>query len=184
MSRPPPPPPVKPLAERPPAERASGSALIGILRRARWLVAEVISTGSLENASRACSGVGFRVGFGFGLRLVHGLGSRFRLGCGSGLEVVGQREAHLGTVAQCILEHITLTQQAATHVDSLLCDSRLVEGQGGGEGGGELWVDAGVGLGFRRAAFPSANAIVSIAIVSIASPSSKAIFQWAAVRSV
>ena len=136
MSRPPPPPPVKPLAERPPAERASGSALIGILRRARWLVAEVISTGSVENASRACSGVGFRVGFGFSLRLFHGLGSRLRLGCGSGsgLEVVGQREAHLGTVAQCILEHITLTQQAATHVDSLLGDTRLVGGQGGGEG--------------------------------------------------
>ena len=65
MSRPPPPPPAKPLAERPPAERESGSGLIGMLRRARWWVAEVISAGSVENASRACSGVG--LGFGFGL---------------------------------------------------------------------------------------------------------------------
>ena len=48
--------------------------------------------------------------------------------------------------------------------------------------GGEVWVGVGVGLGFRRAA--SANGMVSIAIVSIASPSSKAVFQWAAVRSV
>ena len=65
MSRPPPPPPAKPLAERPPAERTSGSGLIGMLRRARWWVAEVISAGSVESASRACSGGG--LGFGFGL---------------------------------------------------------------------------------------------------------------------
>lgn len=38
-------------------------------------------------------------------------------------------------MTQRILEHLTLTQQAATHVDSLLGDPRLVgEGQGGGEG--------------------------------------------------
>ena len=86
MSRPPPPPPAKPLAERPPVERASGSALIGILRRARWLVAEVISTGSVENASRAYSGVGLGLGFGFGF----GLGLWFELvGLGLGVRSTG-----------------------------------------------------------------------------------------------
>ena len=88
MSRPPPPPPAKPLAERPPVERASGSALIGILRRARWLVAEVISTGSVENASRAYSGVG--VGFGFGFGFGFGLGLWFELvGLGLGIRFTG-----------------------------------------------------------------------------------------------
>ena len=80
MSRPPPPPPAKPLAERPPAERASGSALIGIRRRARGLVAEVMSTGSVENASRAYSGVGFGFGFDYGLGLL--LFELVRLGLG------------------------------------------------------------------------------------------------------
>ena len=74
MSRPPPPPPAKPLAERPPAERESGSGLISMLRRARWWVAKVISAGSVENASRTCSGVGFGFGFGFGLLELVGLG--------------------------------------------------------------------------------------------------------------
>ena len=78
MSRPPPPPPAKPLAERPPAERGSGCALIGILRRARWLVAENISTGLVESASRAWLGV--RFGLGLVLVLVLGLGFGLFLG--------------------------------------------------------------------------------------------------------
>ena len=39
-------------------------------------------------------------------------------------------------------------------------------------------------MGFRPVALPSALGTVSIAIVSIASPSSKAVSDWAVVRSV
>ena len=134
MSRPPPPPPAKPLAERPPAERESGSGLIGMLRRARWWVAEVISAGSVENASRACSGVGlasasgcecwFGLDLGFDLR--GGLGLRLRADSGESRSLTSSgAAAHLGPLTQRILEHITLTQQATTHVDSLLGDPRL-----------------------------------------------------------
>ena len=96
MSRPPPPPPAKPLAERPPAERGSGCALIGILRRARWLVAENISTGLVESASRAWLGVRLVLvlvlvlGLGFGLFLgVVGLGLGPRLLVALGFGVWG-----------------------------------------------------------------------------------------------
>ena len=65
---------------------------------------------------------------------------------GEGRSLTSSDLAHLGTVTQRILEHITLTQQAATHVDSLLGDPRLV---GGGQGGGEGWVvRCGWGLGW------------------------------------